>query len=94
MLDLFDAPALAGLTTRHDLISLTEERMLIDRIDATDLTPFRFQGWTGRRLITSFGWSYDFEVGRPREALPMPDWLLPIRERAAQFARLPSEDLI
>lgn len=39
MLDLFDAPALPGLTTRHDLISLAEERMLIDRIDATDLAP-------------------------------------------------------
>jgi hypothetical protein len=38
--------------------------MLIERIDATDPTPFRFQGWTGKRLTTSFGWSYDFKVGR------------------------------
>jgi len=57
MLDLFDAPLLAGLATRANLITAKEERMLIDRIDATDLEPFRFQSWTGKRLTTSFGWS-------------------------------------
>ena len=56
-LDLFDAPVLPGLSTQADLIDAHEERMLIDRIDATDLTPFRFQGWTGKRLTSSFGWS-------------------------------------
>lgn len=94
MLDLFDAPLLPGLATRANLITADEERMLIDRIDATELEPFRFQGWTGKRLTTSFGWSYDFEVGRPKDASPMPDWLLPIRDRAAKFAGLASEALI
>ncbi|WP_333994978.1 hypothetical protein [Sphingomonas sp. 22R3R2A-7] len=71
-LDLFDAPVLPGLSTRGDLVDAGEEHALIERIDATDLTPFRFQGWTGKRLTTSFGWSYDFEVGRPAEAPPSP----------------------
>ena len=48
MLDLFDAPFLPGLATRANLITANEERMLIERIDATDLEPFRFQG-RGRR---------------------------------------------
>ncbi|WP_367268734.1 hypothetical protein [uncultured Sphingomonas sp.] len=56
MLDLFDTPPLLpGLAQRATLISAEEERLLIDRIDATDLAPFRFQGWTGKRLTTSFG---------------------------------------
>jgi alkylated DNA repair protein (DNA oxidative demethylase) len=93
-LDLFAAPVLPGLSTRPDLIDRAEERMLIERIDATDLAPFRFQGWTGKRLTTSFGWSYDFEVGKPREAPPMPGWLRPMRDRAAVFADLDPEDLI
>lgn len=93
-LDLFDTPVLPGLATRADLIDAAEERMLIDRIDATELTPFRFQGWTGKRLTTSFGWSYDFEVGRPAEAPPLPDWLRPFRDRAAAFAGLDPEGLI
>ena len=93
-LDLFDAPVLPGLSTRSDLIDAIEERMLIDCIDATDLTPFRFQGWTGKRLTTSFGRSYDFDVGRPTEAPPIPDWLRPFRDRAAVFADLDPADLI
>jgi len=94
MLDLFDAPLLAGLATRGALIDAAEERMLIDRIDAADLTPFRFQGWTGKRLTASFGWSYDFAIGRPTEAPPIPDWLRPFRDRAAAFAGLEPADLI
>lgn len=54
MLDLFDTPLLPGLATRAALITPDEERMLIDRIDATDLEPFRFQGWTGKRLTISW----------------------------------------
>lgn len=75
---LFDVPVLPGLGTRADLIDPAEERMLIDHIDATDLTPFRFQGWTGKRLTTSLGWSYDSRwVDLPRHrpcrlAAPVP----------------------
>ncbi len=94
MLDLFDAPALPGLRTRADLIDTDEERTLIASINETDLTPFRFQGWEGKRLTTSFGWSYDFEVGRPVEAPPIPNWLTPIRDRAAAFAGLDADALI
>lgn len=94
MPDLFDAPVLPGLRVRDDLIDAAEERMLIERIDATGLTPFQFQGWTGKRLTTSFGWDYDFTVGRPAEAPPLPDWLRPFRERAAAFAGLDPDALI
>jgi alkylated DNA repair dioxygenase AlkB len=88
MLDLFDAPILPGLRIRPDIVDTTEERALIDYIEATDLKPFRFQGWTGKRVTTSFGFSYDFEVGRPLEAPPLPDWLAPFRNRVAAFAGL------
>jgi alkylated DNA repair dioxygenase AlkB len=92
--DLFGIPALPGLHTQADLIDVAEEQMLIDRIDGTDLTPFRFQGWTGKRLTSSFGWAYDFEVGRPMEAPPIPAWLLPFRDRAARLAQLEPSELI
>jgi len=94
MLDLFDEPVLPGLRTCPDIIDRDEEATLIERIDATDPTPFKFQGWTGKRLTTSFGWAYDFEAGRPVAAEPLPEWLLPIRDRAGQFARLDPSLLI
>ena len=83
MADLFDLAALPGLASQDDLISEAEERMLIEAIDATALSPFRFQGWTGKRLTSSFGWRYDFDAGRLERGEPLPEWLLPIRDRAA-----------
>ena len=94
MADLFDTPALPGLASQNDLVSEAEERMLIAAIDATALAPFRFQGWTGKRLTSSYGWRYDFDAGRLEQGEPLPDWLLPIRDRAAAFAGLPADDLV
>lgn len=93
-LRLFDTAPLSGLRSQDDLVSESEARTLIEAIDATALSPFRFQRWTGKRLTSSFGWSYDFEMGRLRQGEPLPDWLLPVRERAAAFARLPATDFV
>lgn len=93
-MDLFDAPILPGLAAMPDLVSAQEERALIDHIDASALSPFRFQGWTGKRLTASFGWSYDFETQRAARADPIPEWLLPVRARMAAFAELETPSLI
>lgn len=94
MADLFDLAALPGLASQDDLISEAEERMLIEAIDATALSPFRFQGWTGKRLTSSFGWRYDFDAGRLERGEPLPGWLLPIRDRADAFSGRPAGDLV
>jgi len=94
MSDLFGTPVLSGLSSREELLTRAEEQALIERIDGTALSPFRFQGWTGKRLTSSYGWSYDFDAGRLQRGYPMPDWLLPIRDRAAVFAGLRADDLV
>ena len=92
--DLFGQPLVPGLASGEGLVTPGEEAALIARIDAQPLAPFRFQGWLGKRLTHSFGWSYDFEDGRFAQAEPMPDWLLVLRERAARFARLEADLLV
>jgi hypothetical protein len=94
MLDLFDTPVLPGLASTDDLISRTEEDTLVAAIDAAALSPFRFQGWTGKRLTASFGGTYDFDAGRLERGQPLPDWLLPVRDRAARFAGLSPDALV
>ena len=86
MLDLFNTPVLPGLALASDIVTETEEQALIAAIDATDLSPFRFHGWTGKRLTVSYGWTYDFDTGRFQRGEAIPDWLLPFRDRAAHFA--------
>lgn len=92
--DLFSAPTLPGLAYGERLLSAAEEAALIAHIDGSELAPFRFQGWLGKRLTASFGWRYDFDRARFGPTIPIPDWLLPLRERAAGFAGLASDDLV
>jgi alkylated DNA repair protein (DNA oxidative demethylase) len=94
MLDLFPAPVIPGLTSVDNLVTPDEERELIAAIDLQPLSPFRFQGWTGKRLTVSFGWTYDFDAGRLHRGEPLPDWLLPYRDRSAGFAGLDPAALV
>jgi DNA oxidative demethylase len=94
MLDLFGTALLPGLSTAPALITPDEEAALIAEIDDCALTPFRFQGWTGKRLTTSFGYHYDFETQQVALAPPIPGWLLPIRERMAAFVGIDLDRLI
>ena len=90
---LFDAPLIPGLSVRDELISKDQEATLIEHVDGANLTPFRFQGFTAKRLTRSYGWAYDFDNGRFAETDAMPDWLLPVRRLAADFATLDPADL-
>jgi alkylated DNA repair dioxygenase AlkB len=92
--DLFDERRLPGLTQAEGIVTGNEERALIASIDATKLSPFRFHGWLGKRMIASFGWNYDFERQRFAPTEPIPDWLFELRERAARFAHLKPDDLV
>lgn len=83
-----------GLDLACEIVTRQEEATLIAAINDEDLTPFQFQQWEGKRLTCSFGWSYDFTSGRMAETAPLPDWLLPFRDRAAAFAGLASANLV
>lgn len=85
---LFDAPLVAGLAYRDELIDAAEEERLVAAIEQLDLSPFKFQGWTGKRLTRTFGWRYDFDDRSFAPADPIPDWLVPLRDRAADFGGL------
>lgn len=92
--DLFDEPRLAGLSQAGAFVTPGEEQMLIASIDAAELSPFRFHGWLGKRLTASYGWHYDYDDAGLVTAQPIPDWLLPLRARAARFARLQPGELV
>jgi DNA oxidative demethylase len=92
--DLFGEPRLAGLSRAHSFITLAEERALIASIDAAELTPFRFHGWLGKRLTASYGWRYDFDNASFGPADAIPNWLLPLRDKAARFAGREPEEFL
>ncbi|BBF70561.1 alpha-ketoglutarate-dependent dioxygenase AlkB [Sphingomonas bisphenolicum] len=97
--DLFDTASglptgPEGLTYRSDVIDTATEAHLIAAVDALPLAPFRFQGWLGKRLTCSFGWSYDFDTAQVAAAPPIPDWLMPIRRKAAELLAIGEAELV
>ena len=93
MSTLFDAPLIDGLHYREDFISQDEEAALLERLGAMELSPFRFQGWLGNRKTQSFGWRYDFDDASFTPTDPLPEWLEPLRDRAAEFAGVASIEI-
>jgi alkylated DNA repair dioxygenase AlkB len=91
---LFEAPLIAGLRYGEDLISKGEQQALLERLQSLELAPFRFHGWLGNRKTQSLGWRYDFEDASFTPAEPLPDWLLPLRKKAAHFAGLQPDDFV
>jgi len=91
---LFDTPLIAGLRYRDEVISKARERRLLEKLGGLELAPFRFHGWLGNRKTQSFGWRYDFEHASFTPSEPIPDWLQPVRERAASFAGIQPDDFV
>lgn len=94
MHELFETPLIPGLEFREDFIDPGEELALIAEIDKVELTPFQFRGFEGKRLTHSFGWRYDFENQSFTETEPIPEWLQPVKARAAGFAGFPADQFI
>ena len=82
-----------GLAYAPDFLSEAEEAALAGRLDMLDFKPFEFHGFLGKRQTVSFGWSYRFDGSGLGAAPPIPDWLRPVRARAAAFAGLAADAL-
>ena len=91
---LFDLPLLPGLRFRDELIGREEESALIAQVERTGLSPFRFQGWTGKRQTKTFGWRYDFDDRSFEPVEPLPEWLVGLRAQASGFAEIPPDEFV
>lgn len=82
-----------GFRYQAEVLPAGEERELVEQIERLPLKEFEFHGYTGRRRVMSFGWHYDFERGKLRQAEDIPSFLLGVQECAAAFAGLQAGDL-
>lgn len=91
---LFNETVIAGLKYEGELIGSDEAQRLIEHLLQLELAPFRFHGWVGNRKTQSFGWRYDFDDSTFSRGEPIPLWLQSLRETAAAFAGIRSEDFV
>lgn len=82
-----------GFVYREEVLSAEEERHFVEHLALLPFAAFEFHGFLGRRRIVSFGWRYDYAGRQIRPSAQLPEFLLPLRERAAEVAGLSAESL-
>ena len=82
-----------GFLYREEVLSAAEERHFAERFALLPFAPFEFHGFQGRRRVVSFGWRYDYAGRQIRLSVELPEFLLPLRKRAAKIAGLAAESL-
>jgi alkylated DNA repair dioxygenase AlkB len=82
-----------GFVYREKVLSAEEERHFVEHLAMLPFAAFEFHGFLGRRRIVSFGWRYDYAGRQIRPSAQLPEFLLPLRERAAEVAGLSAESL-
>ncbi len=73
----------AGFVYQPDFISPDEERELLSRFESLNFEPFQYMQFTARRRIVVYGWDYDFSSRKTSTTDPIPEFLVPLRERTA-----------
>lgn len=75
-----------GFEVVHDFLSGAEERALLQQIEALEYRNVEMYGVVARRTVHHYGWHYGYENWRNIERTePLPDWLVPFRDRAASW---------
>jgi alkylated DNA repair dioxygenase AlkB len=75
-----------GIVYAPDVVPVEEEAALLGELDELRFDPIVMKGVTARRTARHYGLSYDYDARTPKPGEPVPQWLLPLRARAAQLA--------
>src|SRR5438067_11128253 len=75
-----------GFRYAPELLSREDETALIARMKEVPFRAFAFHGFEGKRRTHSYGWRYVFDGSGLQPADRIPDWLLPLRDKAARWA--------
>jgi alkylated DNA repair dioxygenase AlkB len=78
----------------RDFLTEAEESDLLGAIASLTFQPFDFHGYIAKRRIVEYGWEYDFRTRKASGTQAIPNFLLPVQERAALFAEIPKEKIV
>jgi DNA oxidative demethylase len=85
----------AGLVYHPDFLSFDEEGQLLERFETMPFDPIVMKGVVARRSAARYGLGYDYDRRSPTsDAPPFPDWLIPLRDRAAVLAGIGGAELV
>ena len=82
------AGAPAGFAYHPDFLTPAEESALAVEIRGLEFGEVRMHGVVARRRTVHFGWRYGYESSQIEPGPPLPEFLLPLRARAAALVAL------
>jgi alkylated DNA repair dioxygenase AlkB len=82
-----------GFRYQADILTPEDEKSLLAQLRDLPFREFEFQGYVGKRRVVSYGWQYDFNDRKLRQADDVPPFLLSLREMAAGFAEVAPHQL-
>jgi alkylated DNA repair dioxygenase AlkB len=83
-----------GFLYQPEFISAPEEAHLLSFFPTLDFQAFDFHGYIAKRRIVEYGFEYDFTSRQAQAARPLPHFLAPFRNRAAEWARIHPGEII
>lgn len=79
---------------RPDFLTEGEEAELLHCFAELEFSAFDFHGYIAKRRVIEYGWEYDFETREATAVKPIPEFLLPVRNRSAALAGVLPQDLV
>ncbi|MDX2151651.1 MAG: alpha-ketoglutarate-dependent dioxygenase AlkB [Bryobacteraceae bacterium] len=82
-----------GLVYQAGFITEPEEAALLEHVRAMQFSEVRMHGVIAKRRTVHLGWLYGYESWKVTPGPPIPDFLHPLRARAAAVIEVTPEDL-
>jgi alkylated DNA repair dioxygenase AlkB len=82
-----------GFRLQEEFLDRQEENDLLGTIGSLQFETFQYKGFVAKRRVIAYGWSYDFNSNELSRAEPVPEFLFPVRQRAAEIAGVAAEEL-
>jgi alkylated DNA repair dioxygenase AlkB len=83
-----------GFAYQQEFLTVGDEQYLLRIFEKLDFKPFDFKGYIARRRIVEYGFEYDFGSRRATVTTAIPDFLRPVREKAATWAGIRPDEIV
>ena len=84
-----------GFLYRDEFLSAAEESELLRIFGDLEFAAYDYHGYLAKRRVARYGVNYDINTREPSVTVqPIPEFLLGVRERAAQFAEVGADELV
>lgn len=92
--ELFPQPLPRGLIYQQEFLRAQEEADLLRHVRSLPLREAQYRQFTARRRTVNYGFAYDFQQLEAMPAPAIPDFLQPLRAKAATFAGVVPDEFV